>query len=100
MIRQIRLKRQLAAILLTLGALLVGGYSLLAAHYFKLGMDSTMVGAMEQAVHQHIRQRAGRHGRTRPGRLHRHLDLAATAQADPQLVATAAAAGDAPGHVA
>ncbi|MBY5968917.1 sensor histidine kinase [Halomonas denitrificans] len=58
MIRQIRLKRQLAAILLTLGALLVGGYSLLAAHYFKLGMDSTMVGAMEQAVHQHIRQRA------------------------------------------
>ncbi|WP_165857756.1 sensor histidine kinase [Marinobacter sp. JSM 1782161] len=59
MIRQIRLKWQLAAIFLGLGALLVGGYSLLAAHYFMLGMDSTMVGALERAVERYEDQRAG-----------------------------------------
>nr|WP_298250874.1 HAMP domain-containing sensor histidine kinase [uncultured Halomonas sp.] len=56
MIRQVRLKWQLAAIFLALGVLLVGGYYQLSAHYFTLGMDSTMVGAMERAVARHQRQ--------------------------------------------
>lgn len=58
MIRKIRLKWQLGAIFLAFGACLVVGYSLLAAHYFMLGMDSTMVGALERAAQDYEMQQA------------------------------------------
>lgn len=64
MVRNIRLKWQLAAIFLALGVLLVGGYSRLSAHYFMLGMDSTMVGAMERAVERYEGRQA--RGEVRP----------------------------------
>lgn len=64
MIRKIRLKWQLAAIFLALGVLLVVGYSMLAAHYFMLGMDSFLVGSMEHAVQRY--ETDAKRGLTRP----------------------------------
>lgn len=58
MIPRIRLKWQLAGIFLALGVLVVGGYSMLAAHYFVRGMDSAMVGSMERAVQHYEAQLA------------------------------------------